>query len=53
MDKAIEMRAKAYELLEAATTTHDLYIAMLLREVAAEFAAEAEVEEHTTQPRRA
>lgn len=46
MDKATELRAKAYELLEAAATTHDLRIAMLLREVAGEFAAEAEAEEH-------
>ena len=46
MDEAIELRAKAYELLKAAATTHDLCIAMLLREVAAEYAAEAEAEEH-------
>ncbi len=49
MDEATELRAKAYELLEAAGTTHDLCIAMLLREVAAEFAAEAESEERTAQ----
>lgn len=45
MNEATELRAKAYELLDAAATTHDLCIAMLLREVAAEFAAEAESEE--------
>jgi hypothetical protein len=51
MDKPTELRAKAYELLEAAATTHDLRIAMLLREVAGEFAAEAEAEENTPEYR--
>ncbi|HSU04877.1 MAG TPA: hypothetical protein VLI93_04835 [Acetobacteraceae bacterium] len=48
MTDATELRAKAYELLAAAATTHDLYVAMLLRDVAAEFAAEAAAEDRRT-----